>query len=59
MIIIIMLIQSNFCRTDAGVHAMCATGHVELANKYDSIYDSDSVLRWMNRYLTHCGHEIR
>ncbi|MBD5388644.1 tRNA pseudouridine(38-40) synthase TruA [bacterium] len=35
-------------RTDAGVHAMCMTAHVDL----DGTWDADTVMRAMNFYLT-------
>ncbi|XP_015598268.1 uncharacterized protein LOC107269194 isoform X2 [Cephus cinctus] len=46
-------------RTDAGVHALHSSAHVELQNKYDVMYDSSSLIRWANRYFTRCGHDIR
>ncbi|KAH0956719.1 hypothetical protein HN011_007830 [Eciton burchellii] len=46
-------------RTDAGVHALCNTAHVELENKYNHIYDSSDVKKFANRYFNKCGHFIR
>lgn len=46
-------------RTDAGVHALCNTCHVELENKYNTIYDSSDIKRFVNRYFSKCGHTIR
>ncbi|GAB1863178.1 tRNA pseudouridine synthase [Camponotus japonicus] len=46
-------------RTDAGVHALCNTGHVELENKYGQIYDTSRIKQYVNRYFTKCGHDIR
>ncbi|XP_043272239.1 tRNA pseudouridine synthase-like 1 [Venturia canescens] len=46
-------------RTDAGVHALCSTAHVELENPHEPFYETESTLKTLNRYLTHCGHEIR
>ncbi|XP_076653846.1 tRNA pseudouridine synthase-like 1 [Halictus rubicundus] len=46
-------------RTDAGVHAFCNAGHIDLHNKYDSMYNPSSVLHQVNRYLLKCCHDIK
>lgn len=51
--------KNTYCRTDAGVHALCNTGHVELTNKYDSIYNISRVKQYVNRYFSRCNHTIR
>ncbi|KAL0134245.1 hypothetical protein PUN28_001204 [Cardiocondyla obscurior] len=53
---------SNLClssRTDAGVHALMNTAHVELENKYNKIYDSSDTKKYINHYFKKCGHSIR
>lgn len=45
-------------RTDSGVHAFCNAAHVELENKY-GLFDRDTVLKYVNRYLIRCRHTIR
>ncbi|XP_014475062.1 PREDICTED: tRNA pseudouridine synthase-like 1 isoform X2 [Dinoponera quadriceps] len=44
---------------DAGVHALCNTGHVELQNKYNVLYKTDEINRFVNNYFNKCGHTIR
>ncbi|EFN87801.1 tRNA pseudouridine synthase A, partial [Harpegnathos saltator] len=46
-------------RTDAGVHALCNAGHVELENKYNVLYKDDNIKAFVNRYFNKCGHTIR
>lgn len=47
-------------RTDAGVHALCTTAHVDLEHKCDSEdFDADIMIRMMNRNLISSNHEIR
>lgn len=47
-------------RTDAGVHALCTTAHVDLEFRPDiESFDTDSLVRMMNRHLINSGHEIR
>ncbi|XP_054007979.1 tRNA pseudouridine synthase-like 1 [Hylaeus anthracinus] len=46
-------------RTDSGVHALCSAAHIDLENKNNVIYMSDDVLRFVNRYLLNCNHDIR
>ncbi|XP_043254119.1 tRNA pseudouridine synthase-like 1 isoform X2 [Colletes gigas] len=46
-------------RTDSGVHALYASAHVDLENKYDCIRNSNEVLMFVNRYLSKCDHDIR
>lgn len=48
-----------FFRTDAGVHALGNTAHVELENKYNTIYNSSDIKKFVNRYLSKCSHTIR
>ncbi|KYN31877.1 tRNA pseudouridine synthase-like 1, partial [Trachymyrmex septentrionalis] len=56
------LIVPSLClssRTDAGVHALSNTAHVELENKYNIVYKSSDVKSYVNRYFSKCGHTIR
>ncbi|XP_012543313.1 tRNA pseudouridine synthase-like 1 isoform X2 [Monomorium pharaonis] len=46
-------------RTDAGVHALGNSAHVELENKYNKIYNSTDVKKYVNRYFNKCGHTVR
>ncbi|XP_058797707.1 tRNA pseudouridine synthase A [Phymastichus coffea] len=47
-------------RTDAGVHALCTTGHVDLDLKPSVNYvDRNIAVQMMNRHLIKSGHEIR
>ncbi|CAL7947421.1 unnamed protein product [Xylocopa violacea] len=46
-------------RTDAGVHALCNSAHIDIENKYDSMYNPNVVLRLVNQYFTHSNHKIR
>ncbi|XP_015121967.1 tRNA pseudouridine synthase-like 1 [Diachasma alloeum] len=46
-------------RTDAGVHALCTTVHVDLEHPEGIIYDTDPIIRRSNLYFAKCGHEIR
>ncbi|XP_032680142.1 tRNA pseudouridine synthase-like 1 [Odontomachus brunneus] len=46
-------------RTDAGVHALCSTCHVELENRYNILYNANNVKKYVNRYFTKSGHTIR
>lgn len=46
-------------RTDAGVHALCSTAHVELENRYNQIYNTSNLIAYVNRFFTRCGHTIR
>ncbi|XP_012272552.1 tRNA pseudouridine synthase-like 1 isoform X2 [Orussus abietinus] len=50
---------STSSRTDAGVHALCNSGHVDLTNKYNKVYEPVSLRDWLNRYFKNCSHEIR
>ncbi|XP_029165134.1 tRNA pseudouridine synthase-like 1 [Nylanderia fulva] len=57
-----VLVQKSIClssRTDAGVHALCNSCHVELDNKYGRIYDTSKIKKYVNRYFAKCGHTIR
>ncbi|XP_070160752.1 tRNA pseudouridine synthase-like 1 isoform X1 [Polyergus mexicanus] len=56
------LIRPSIClssRTDAGVHALCNTCHVELENKYSRVYNTSDIKKYVNRYFAKCGHTIR
>lgn len=56
------LIRPSLClssRTDAGVHALCNTCHVELENKYDRVYNTSDIKKYVNRYFAKCRHCIR
>ncbi|XP_006617523.2 tRNA pseudouridine synthase-like 1 isoform X1 [Apis dorsata] len=46
-------------RTDIGVHSMCNLAHIDIKNKYDSIYYPNDTLKFVNRYLLNCDHNIR
>ncbi|XP_063972373.1 tRNA pseudouridine synthase-like 1 isoform X2 [Diachasmimorpha longicaudata] len=46
-------------RTDAGVHAINTTVHVNLDHPAGIIYDTDTIIRRSNLYFARCGHEIR
>ncbi|XP_068970132.1 tRNA pseudouridine synthase-like 1 isoform X3 [Bombus flavifrons] len=46
-------------RTDYGVHAIHNLAHIDVENKYNSIYNPDTALKYVNRYLINCGHNIR
>lgn len=46
-------------RTDHGVHAIHSLAHIDVGNKYDAIYNPDMVIKYVNRYLIKCGHNIR
>ena len=46
-------------RTDAGVHALCNTAHVDLYNKHNYLYNPNLALIYMNRYFFKCKHDVR
>ncbi|KAF3423795.1 hypothetical protein E2986_07887 [Frieseomelitta varia] len=46
-------------RTDAGVHGLCNIAHIDIENKYDSIYNPQESLKHLNRHLILCDHDIR
>lgn len=46
-------------RTDIGVHSMCNLAHIDIKNKYDSIYYPNDTLKYVNRYFFDCHHNIR
>ncbi|XP_033361253.1 tRNA pseudouridine synthase-like 1 [Bombus vosnesenskii] len=46
-------------RTDQGVHAIHNSAHIDVGNKYDAIYNPETALKYVNRYLINCGHNIR
>lgn len=46
-------------RTDQGVHAIHNLAHIDVGNKYDAIYNPEMALKYVNRYLINCGHNIR
>ena len=47
-------------RTDAGVHALHMTAHIDLEHKSgETHFDTSNLVRMMNRYLISCGHDIR
>lgn len=46
-------------RTDHGVHAIHNLAHIDVENNCDFIHNPDEALRYVNRYLIKCGHNIR
>ncbi|XP_001607889.1 tRNA pseudouridine synthase A [Nasonia vitripennis] len=44
-------------RTDAGVHALCTSAHVDL--EHSGTLDTEYLVRMMNRNLINANHEIR
>ena len=46
-------------RTDAGVHALENAAHIEIENPRGVLYDPNTIVRFLNRYLIRCKHEIR
>lgn len=46
-------------RTDSGVHALCSLGHITLENKYKAPYDTNEIIKQLNRYFIRCSHFIR
>ncbi|XP_074094241.1 tRNA pseudouridine synthase-like 1 [Cotesia typhae] len=46
-------------RTDAGVHALFNTAQVDLQHPTDPVYDTETIIRRLNAWLSRCGHEIR
>lgn len=46
-------------RTDAGVHALFNSAHIELENKHGLFYEPETLKRFINRHLLRCRHEIR
>lgn len=47
-------------RTDAGVHALCMTAHVDLEHcSGETHFDNNNMIKMMNRYLISTNHEIR
>ncbi|XP_003394581.2 tRNA pseudouridine synthase-like 1 isoform X1 [Bombus terrestris] len=46
-------------RTDHGVHAIHNLAHIDVKNKYSTIYNPVEALRYVNRYLINCSHNIR
>ncbi|CAK9823136.1 tRNA pseudouridine synthase-like 1 [Anthophora retusa] len=51
--------MSTSSRTDVGVHSLCNSAHIDIANKYNKIYNPNIVLRVVNQYLNNCNHDIR
>ena len=45
-------------RTDAGVHALCTTAHVDIDHNIEKDFE-DTILRMSNRYLLQNHHSIR
>ena len=46
-------------RTDYGVHAIHNLAHIDVKNIHDSIYNPNFILKYVNRYLISCNHNIR
>ncbi|KAI4494368.1 hypothetical protein M0802_009051 [Mischocyttarus mexicanus] len=46
-------------RTDAGVHALHTFGQITLENKYNTLYDSEEIIRQLNRFFRTTSHFIR
>ncbi|OAD57839.1 tRNA pseudouridine synthase-like 1 [Eufriesea mexicana] len=46
-------------RTDVGVHSFYNLGHIDLQNAYNSFYNPNEVLKYVNQYLINCKHDIR
>ncbi|XP_043490397.1 tRNA pseudouridine synthase-like 1 isoform X2 [Polistes fuscatus] len=46
-------------RTDAGVHALQTIGQITLENKYNKLYNSEEIIKQLNRFLRKTSHFIR
>ncbi|KAF7405621.1 hypothetical protein HZH68_004990 [Vespula germanica] len=46
-------------RTDSGVHVLYTIAHIILENKYNTLYDSEVIIKQLNRFFTKTSHFIR
>ncbi|KAF7402250.1 hypothetical protein HZH66_004517 [Vespula vulgaris] len=46
-------------RTDSGVHVLYTIAHIILENKYNTLYDSEVIIKQLNRFFIKTSHFIR